>query len=127
MNRVLLGGMLVALGLALGGQVAGAQEEPGPPTNHLVPIPSNYDFNKAQKVATDNVFDIFTKHGYPRDIYEVPQIQQAPKTKYAVKESKYVTRTVREPVPGWYEVAKQQPRPPIPQPPSYDWKYVTHP
>jgi len=115
MKRILFGCTLVALSLVLGAQVASAQG--GPPLGRLVPIPPSYDVNKAELVKTDNVIFLLTKDVYQREIYKVATVPQ-PQIKYAVKESKMVSRV--EPVQGWYEVEPLSPTP------SYGWKYTTH-
>jgi len=127
-RRILLGCMLVAFALMLGVQMASAQEgAPGPPTGRLVPIPSNYDVSKAESLGPPKqVYFILSKEIYEREIYKVsttPAPQPPPKIKYAVKESKRVTRQVSDYIQGWYEV--QQAAPPRPSP-TYEWKYVTH-
>jgi len=116
-KRILLRCTLMAFVLIVGMQVARAQD-PGPPTSRLVPIPSGYDTGKAQLVETDNVIYLLTKDFYRREIYKVATAPQ-PQFKYAVKETKMVSKLV--PLQDWYEVEPLDQ--PAPQP-SYAWKYA---
>jgi hypothetical protein len=109
--------MLVALVCLVGAQAAQAQAS-GPPTSRLVPIPPDYDTSKAQLVDTDNVIYLLTKDVYRREIYKVATAPQ-PQVKYAVKETKMVSKLV--PLEDWYEV--EQAAPPAPGP-TYEWKYA---